>query len=141
MYQAIDPTATETFSLDWDSGESPSIFMIGVVDSSLMAYIEDSYTTYRRSNNGSDSDSDIKLNLNRKNWNIVRFGLKGWTNVGGKKGGQEAKFETEKVKVPGIGEKEGLTEACMRMLSTRAISSLANRIRAFSELTEPDAKN
>jgi hypothetical protein len=140
MYQAIDPTATQTFSLDWDSGESPSIFMIGVVDSSLMAHIEDAYTTYSTSKNGSDSASDIRLNLNRKNYDLVRFGLKGWTNVGGK-GGQEAKFETEKVKVPGLGEKEGLTAACMKMLSTRAISSLANRIRAFSELTEPDAKN
>ncbi len=139
MYQAIDPTATVLHSLEWDTGENPIMFMVGVVDSSLMAHIEDAHTTYVQSKNGEGGASDIRLNLNRKNYEVVRFGLKGWTGFSDKKG--ELKFETARVKVPGIGERDAVTDDCMKRLSLRAISSIAQKVRNFSDLTETAEKN
>lgn len=118
---------------------SPTVFLTGVLDSALAAYLIDSSGKFIVDNSTTPPRADVKVNRSYRDREIVKFGLKGWRNFK-QKDGSDASFLQAQVDVPGIGKRLALTDACLNQVKPW-ISELARKIEEDNTVTKDDEKN
>jgi len=136
---AIDTSYVSDYSLLQDT-EKSVVFQLGVLDSILRAYLDDTHQLIKR--NGDDAkDSEIENTaLHDKFIQFVKFGLKGWKGLKDKNG-NDIEFKTEEVTVPRVGKRQAVTDACINMLDLTWIIELGLKIITNNTVVERDIKN
>jgi len=140
MLIALDPEEVRPYSLKSDTAEEKTIFSLGTLDAQLRAAVVDGQTTYSLNDRGGSAKTDIDVSINLRNFDIVRFGLKGWTNFKGKNG-VEILFDTERYNVPKVGMRVGVSALCMKRLRLEWINELADQILQDNQLSVEVSKN
>lgn len=81
MLTGIDITATRKYvsKLDPDK-ENPTVFHIGVLDPALRAEVDDESSSYEMSSHNPDDKAKVKLNWNRRQLTVIKYGLRGIDN-------------------------------------------------------------
>lgn len=131
MVIAIDPTATEEIVLSADKdSDRPTKFRIGLFDQNLRAYILDQGRPDRA---GESGNMLAVLTL------AVKFGLRGWENFLDKHGA-EVPFSTVSVPVPGVGNREGLSDRTLDLLGPY-VFEIGAKIVNLNVVNPADSKN
>lgn len=133
---AIDPEATIDYSLLSDTGPDKTVFKLGTIDAFVRAYLDDTHINIRKGDTVDIND----VAFNHKLLEIVRFGLKGWTNFKDADG-KDVPFVTEDIAVPNVGRRMAVSEDSMKHLSFSWVIELAVKINDHNSLKEADLKN
>jgi len=122
-----------------DTGETKTVFLIGMLDAPLHAHVEDTVSSWSPSDGASGEQGSISLRANRRNMELVRYGLKGWRNFFNPDGTEiEPKFEN--VFIPGAGSRQALKTESLNLVKLY-IPELAEEIIRQNTIGEADRKN
>ena len=135
---AINPNKVVPYSLLSDSGDSKTVFHLGVIDSLTRSYLDDQHLEFRKKDTGDSKLEDVAIH--DKYVQFVRFGLKGWDNFKDENGA-DVPFETEEVNIPRLGKKTVVKEDCLKRLDLMNIVELGIQILDNNHLKESDRKN
>lgn len=137
----LTKTKKHQLSFDSDAGTDKAVtWIIGALDSRIMAHIKDNATAIPMSAfSGENSDATATLNLNKTNFDIVVFGLKGWENLLDDTD-KPVVFKTAHTSQAG---KTYLTAdpELIAMLPSEVIDELAQEIMEINTLKEEERKN
>lgn len=109
--------------------EGATVFVLGVLDSNVLAHIGDATTNV----------INMKFEASRAAYMTVQFGLRGWRNFKDEDGG-DIPFKTVKTTVGGR-EYQTVSPKTMDNLPPQIIGELANKIRETNTLTKDEVKN
>lgn len=139
MIRPINVGETREYICKGDT-ESPTVWIIGILDSLLKSKLTDLAVTYRYNPDApADSLAESKLNIAEQDLEFVRFGLKGVKNFIGKDG-NEVKFQTVKRRISQT-EYDIVSDDTMKVIPRYVIRELANVIAAENKITEDERKN
>lgn len=137
----LSKTKRHQLSFDPDKGTNKAItWVLGALDARVYAAIKDKATAIPMSAfSGDASEATATLNINKTNFDIVLFGLKGW----------EGLLDEDDKPVPYATENynfEGRTYSVVKydllcQLPSEVIDELANEIMDINSLKEEDRKN
>ena len=138
MATPTNPSYTEDFILPADSkSDKPTVFRVGVLDTLLRVHIDDEHTTLTRILTGTKlTDAE----MHHKYLEMVRFALRGWSNFKDLSGA-DVPFETEKFIVPKVGERLGMTDACLNRLDAVDVMSIGMQISKLNTVSRAERKN
>lgn len=154
--KALDLNKTRTYTSKLDTGDDPTIWVLGILSSRDKGAIRDSTTSFSFSNEdlaraakiGSggefdaddDSTLDTKVEKSKMAFEAVRRGLKGWENFIGSDG-NAIEFKTVIRDVGGGVKKSVVPNDLMDMIPFAVIEELADQIMDDSSAGEDDAGN
>lgn len=115
--------------IDWDSA---TVFELGPLDQRTHHRLVDNAMKVSQG-------QGIQMNVNQTNYEVVRFGLRGWRNFLDKDG-KPVKFLTDKVPV-GSATYNAVNDQTMSALGHDLIKELAARIKQLSQVSVEQAKN
>lgn len=124
--------------LDPDKGtENETRFQLGSIDRATMARIMDKALVFTQSDTDANGSSQVRMN--EVNYDLVRAGLRGWTNFKDAEGNDIA-FAT--VREASYGRmRDMVSHECMDRLSMELITDLARKINELNSLTKAAVKN
>ena len=131
---AVDPNETREFTLP---GETEPVFLIGVIDSILRAYIDDRHMKINREGKTVGLDH---VGLTDKYIDFVRYGLRGWKGVKDKTG-KEVEFGVEEISISGVGKRPVVTDETLKRLPLRVIVLIGLEIIKDNVVSENQAKS
>ena len=137
---AINPNKTINYSLITDTDEDKVIFHLGVIDSLVRSYIDDTHLEVRRAY---EDKQDVKFEdvaLHDKYLNFVRFGLKGWDNFKDASGAI-VPFKTVETTFPRLGKRTVVSDESLIMLELTYLIELGIRIVNINTVKAEDVKN
>ena len=126
---ALSTDVTKNYSLNSDTAEEKTIFLLSGIDSITRAYIDDEHS-------GRDWET---IAVHDKYINFVRFGLKGWTCFKNAEG-IDVEFKTEEKVFPRIGKRVVATDETLKHLQLTWIVELGIEIVSNSTLSAEDKK-
>lgn len=137
--RAIDIHETRDYVSKYDKEEPKTIFRLGVLDSRIRAELEDEATSFEVSSRKGRDRAKTTMGLNRRDIEVVQFGLKGMENFLDAKG-HSVKFETISLAKQG---KNYMVPApqILRILPFLVIKELAEEILQDNRLSEEEEKN
>lgn len=139
MLKAFDVNQIRRYSLKGDTGENPTVFLLGVIDSRLFYFLRDRSKSFGLNTQGDDAPATINLELDQYSYKVVKYGLRGWENFE-HADGSPVKFATRNESIPGVGPRTGLTDQALDFLKPY-IKELAEEILKDNEVSEQDEKN
>lgn len=117
----------------------PTVFKLGILDTALSTELMDSMTAFQRNDKSPDDDGTITVHYAKRRMQVVRFGVKGWTNLVDKQGNPvEPKFKNHQV-AKGL-QRMGLTDESLNVIKPW-IKELAGKIESDNSFLENDEKN
>ena len=136
----VDPISVgmiKEYTLENDK-KDPTIWLIGPLDSIMKARIVASYGSVEREGDKTvykrNKDKPVELN----NFDIVRYGLKGFKNF--PLNGKEVAFKAKKEKVFNV-EMDVVTDETLKVIPLYAINELASVIWGENQVGEDLEKN
>jgi hypothetical protein len=146
MAIAFDVKETREYILEADRKlppEQQTIFILGTLDSSLAGHINDASIDFQMNDKGPDREANIQWRRAFRQLQLVRFGLKGWSNLFDRQG-KEIRFDpkdhTKSYAVSNVGNREGLTDRALDLIKPY-IRELAKQINEANWLDEEEEKN
>ena len=142
----IDVNETREYILKQDlelSSEKQTIFHLGVLDARLARHLKDSVVSFAVNDKGPDAQASVVLNRATLQLQIVRFGLKSWSNLLNKSGSPvpfNPEIHQKSFPIPKCGNRTGLTDAAIDMLKP-FLSELAREIESDNWMDEAEEKN
>ena len=134
--KAVDIDASQDYIIKCDKdSKEPTIWKIGNIDSLTLSEIEVTDVTYDEKN----SHTQFKANILGREIELVRNGLKGWSNFNDQEG-KPINFTTVSVSRGGK-TKLVVSDMALRRIPTFVIKELAEAIRGLNKLTEEEVKN
>ena len=133
----FDVAETREYTLKADT-EDPTTWIIGRVDHRLWSSIQDKYQRFALNDLGAEAKGTVSFDLNARNDDFVRFGIKGWRNLKDKQGNDVA-FSTESTQTA-VGNRQGLADRMLEMIRP-FVAELAAEIEAFNGVTRAEQKN
>ena len=138
MVKAITLDETWDYIAECDrDGEDQTIWLLGTIDAVLLAQLEDDLLHFKVG--AEEGDTETKLKMNEKNVEVVRHGLKGFTNFTDN-GGAEVRYQKRSVTRAGRSVSV-MEDATLRRIPAPIIRELAEQILAGNSLTEDEVKN
>ena len=131
----INCEAIHDYSLNSDEGPDKTIFKIGVLDSFVRAYIDDSHSTFKKDTESLFDD----VGIHDKYLQFVRFGLKGWSNFKDSEG-KDVPFEITEIDVPRIGKRKVVSDESMKKLDLKWTIEIGLEVVSSNQLKELEAK-
>ena len=140
MIKGISLTETQFIILPKDDPDNPTKWKIGVIDSLIMAEIQDLITLFEPDGSGNrDAPAKTKLCINLVKTEAVRYGLKGWENFADSTG-TSVPFRTERRHIGGKTV-DALADDLLRMIPFNVVTELGDRILDKNRFSEEEAKN
>jgi len=137
---AVDLNAVREYSLACDTGDDKTVFLLGLLDAPLRAHVDDSSLSYSLNAAApKDGPADVKMNMNARAIDVVRFGLRGWKNFKDAQG-RDVPFDRVSQAVPGVGNRHVVSDISMRALKTEWIRELAGEITGDNTLADDEKK-
>jgi len=119
---------------------NPTIFKLGPLDARLKNAIMDGITNYSLGPGGDSEPANITLNINQRNFEIVRFGVRDIVNLLDPRTKKPVKFDT--VSVPKAGKNyKAVSDVIMDMIPLAVMKELAGEIMKDIGLSEEEEKN
>lgn len=142
MIIAISTNDIIPYSLKSDTGGENGVtcFDLSPIDGVLLSAIEDSQTQFKVSGADENGSPDISINLHAKRVEMVRFGLKGWSNFKDATG-QDVPFTLSKQPVGRVGVRPCVSPQSLMRLPKQVIDELAEKISEMSTVTKEQEKN
>ncbi len=140
MLVAVDATEVREYSLEADKEDTKTIFLLGSLDHALANAIEDDATSFQLNAKGPDAPADVKVKSAARDFNTVRFGLRGWKSFLDKDG-KDVKFDTFSINFRQVGNRSAVSDATMGRLKAEWIRELAKRIRGENSISPAEEKN
>lgn len=138
MIRAVTPDKTFEYICENDRGsDQPTKWVLGVLDSRIIAHIEDTVTKLEMSGKANDKPDPV-FRTGTRRWLLVRFGLRGWTNFQDAEGKPiDESFDT----VPMFGKSyKAVSEKLLMLIPTPVLSELANVLGEQNHLQEADKR-
>jgi len=138
MIRAITPDQTFEYVCEADrNSEQPTTWVLGILDSRLMAHIEDAVAKLEMGKKGSDQ-ADPVFRTGTRRWLLVKFGLRGWVNFGGANGQPIAEsFDT----TPLFGKSyKTVNDRVLELIPTSVLTELAGELSEQNHLQEADKR-
>ncbi len=138
MIKAITPDQTFEYVCESDrTSEQPTKWVLGVLDSRLMAHIEDTVAKLEMGHKGSDRAEPV-FRTGTRRWLLVKFGLRGWVHFGDAQGQPIAEsFET----TPLFGKSyKTVSDRVLELIPTNVLTELAGQIGEQNHLQEADKR-
>lgn len=135
--RVFDVSETCEYSLKEDTVD-PTVFVIGRIDHKLWAHLQDKNARMEVSGLGAEAEGSVKFDVNARNSDFVRFGLKGWRNLKDKNG-NEVEFSTVSCQT-GVGNRPGLSDRYLDMFRP-FLAELAGQIEQFNAVSGEATKN
>jgi hypothetical protein len=140
MIKGISLGETELYVSKLDTGDNPTKWKIGVLDSAAMAEIRDMVTVFEVDRQAdANAPTKNKLCLNQVNLEAVRFGLKGFENFIDSRGSM-VDFMKEKRALAGK-HVEVVNEDILRMIPFDVLMELGEVILKKNKISAEEAKN
>lgn len=139
---AVDLNATYAYSLKNDHDDPPTVFHLGYIDPQVEAWIADSTAKYEMNQNGKDAKADVVVNTSRRDFNYVRFALRGCDNLKDAQG-NDITFSTDSEGTQ-FGPRNVASKKFMQLAFTgrlKEVQELADVIRKRNALSEEEEKN
>ena len=136
MLIAVDINAIKEYSLEEDTVDEKTIFLLGQLDSMTRAFLDDLYSDVVKNEEGIDI---MKDRTNMKLVDIAKFGLKGWKNFKDSNG-VDIPFKVEEKIYPIIGKRTVATDESLNKLQREWKWLIAYEIISINTLTEEDKK-
>ena len=136
----IDINETRDYILKDDPDkENPTIFKIGLLAPLLKAKILDEASAFEVSSQNPEDEAKVSYKLNKRNYDLVRFGVKGIENLIDPQTRKPLRVSFDTIN---IGNKSylALPARIMSMISPW-ISELAEEVLKETSLTEEERKN
>lgn len=140
MLIALDLSTVRNFTSKYDTGQSKTIFKIGVVDSITRAKIEDDEYEFTVNKTFSIQDGGMIINRRQRNLQVVRHGLKGWENFKDASG-SDVPFQTAPLAGSEGTPRTIVSESSLKLLDPRLIDELADEISRANVMTKEEEKN
>ncbi len=141
MITAVNINATRKFVSKYDpSSENPTIFHIGLLDHNLNHYIDEQITNFEIKGKNSSEVAKANYNLSKRNYLVVRFGLKDVENLCDPETNKSVKLDTVSVSV-GSKNYNAVTDRQMSIFTKSLVDELAEAILNENRLTEDETKN
>lgn len=128
---------TREYTLKADK-EDPTSWTIGRIDHRLWSHLQDKNSRMEVNGLGGEAQGSVKFDLNTRNDDFVRFGLKGWKNLKDKNG-NEVPFTTVSHSTA-VGNRHGLSDLLLQKIRP-FIAELAAEIERFNGMTGEEVKN
>lgn len=138
-FKAINLTKTKTYESELDEAkgtDDSTKFLLGAIDTRTMSYIVDSNMDVTENDDGKILN---KFNQLTVAYNLVKFGLKGFTNYQDSEGA-DVPYKQESINYGGKSYKV-VTEAILSSMPTTLIMELAGQINDINTVSEDDSKN
>jgi hypothetical protein len=138
MIKAITPDQTFEYICESDRGsEQPTKWVLGILDSRLMAHIEDAVAKLEMGKKGSDQ-ADPVFRTGTRRWLLVKFGLRGWVNFVDANGQPFAEsFDT----TPLFGKSyKTVNDRVLELIPTSVLTELAGELSEQNHLQEADKR-
>ena len=137
MIKAITPDQTFEYICETDrDSEQPTKWVLGVLDSHLMSYIEDMVTKLEVSGKKGSDAPDPVFRTGTRRWQLVKFGLRGWVNFQDANGQQVAEsFDT--VAMFGKNYKM-VNDRVLQLIPSKVLTELAAQLSEQNHLQEVD---
>ena len=138
MIKAITPDQTFEYICESDRGsEQPTKWVLGILDSRLMAHIEDAVAKLEMGKKGSDH-ADPVFRTGTRRWLLVKFGLRGWVNFVDANGQPFAEsFDT----TPLFGKSyKTVNDRVLELIPTSVLTELAGELSEQNHLQEADKR-
>lgn len=119
--------------------EKPTVWLLGALDHRARTYIDDMTTEFEVSSSSPKDKAKVSLRINERNFQLVRFGLKGWRGFLGEDG-QEIPFDTDTVSIDGRSYKL-VAQRLMEFLPYQVIAELAGQVDGQNRLSEAEKRN
>jgi hypothetical protein len=111
-----------------------------VLSPALNAAIDDQVAVYEGSSQNPNDPVKVNININRRNFLIVKFGLRGIENFADPQTNKPVSFDTISVSIQGKNY-PAVADSIMDMLSKELIAELAEVITNANKLSEAERKN
>ena len=121
--------------------DNPTIWKIGILDSIFKSKIQDILTTYEVDpSKPKEGKAKATLNIGERTLDLVRFGLKGFTNFLHPQTNKPMQFDT--IATNRFGKSYNVvSDEILKMIPSKILDELAEEIAKESGLTEEEAKN
>lgn len=128
---------TKEYTLKADR-DDPTVWTIGRIDHKLWSNLQDKHSRMEVSGIGGEAEGVVRFDVNGRNDDFVRFGVKGWRNLKAK-GGKDIEHSTVSCST-GVGNRQGLSDRSLEMIRP-FIAELAGEVERFNAVTGEEAKN
>ena len=119
--------------------ENATVFRLGTLSARIFARLQDDSTSFRKLDDGGEDDVEAKFMPNTTAYEVVRYGLRGVTNLQDDEG-NAVEFMTVKKNIAGT-EVQAVSEKVLRGIHLDVVRELAEQIQERNTLTEVEAKN
>lgn len=142
MIKAINLTKTISYELSFDEHygtDQATKWTLGALDSRVLATIKDKATSIPVAALNGSNEGSATLNLNQTNFEVVLFGLKGFTNFQDEEG-KQIPYKTVLYSLAGKSYSVADPEL-VKMIPPEGIDELATEILGINSVREEERKN
>jgi len=139
MITAITPDQTFEYVCESDrESEQPTKWVLGVLDSRLMAHIEDTVTKLEMGGKKPSDMPDPVFRTGTRRWLLVKFGLRGWVHFSDAAGQPIAEaFDT----TPLFGKSyKTVSDRVLELIPSSVLTELAGQLSEQNHLQEADKR-
>jgi hypothetical protein len=135
--KVFEVAETKEYTLKADTIE-PTVWTIGRIGHRLWSNLQDKHSRMEVSGIGGEAEGVVRFDVNGRNDDFVRFGVKGWANLKDKNGNDVA-FSTVSTST-GVGNVQGVSDRLLEMIRP-FIAELAGEVERFNAVSGEEAKN
>jgi hypothetical protein len=136
--KVFEVAETKEYTLKADT-ENPTVWTIGRIGHRLWSLLQDKHSRMEVSGIGGEAEGVVRFDVNGRNDDFVRFGVKGWTGLMDKEGKNEIPFTTVSHSTA-AGNVHGISDRSLEMIRP-FIAELAGEVERFNAVTGDEAKN
>ncbi len=141
MFTGINIYETRPYTSKNDPDKNnPTTFHIGLLDPILRAHLEDKSVIFEKSSPSPKDPVTTNYNVNIRNIDVVKFGLRGLDNFLDPQTKEPVKFDTISTSIKGKNY-TAVSERIILMLGKKLIDELAEVILEENILSEDEEKN
>jgi len=135
--KVFEVAETKEYTLKADT-ENPTVWTIGRIGHRLWSALQDKHSRMEVSGIGGEAEGVVRFDVNGRNDDFVRFGVKGWSNLKDKNG-NDVSFSTVSTSTS-VGNVQGVSDRLLEMIRP-FIAELAGEVERFNAVSGDEAKN
>lgn len=118
---------------------TPTVFVLGTVSPRIQGIVADKATRFVADPKTVQEEMSMDFAPNQANYDLVRYGLRGWKNFVDDQG-LPIEYKTTKRNLGGV-QLDAVVEDAMSAMKLEWITELADQLRRINEVSETEAKN
>lgn len=139
--RALDLNKVHKFTSKYDDPEDPTVWELGTLSSSDMGRIQDAATdiSFKTVPGEEGQDISTKINTTKRNFEVLRRSLKGWSNFVGPDD-KMVEFKTHQREIDGK-QREVPRPELLELIPLKVVSEIAEFVLAEHTAEDDEVKN